>query len=349
MNQSFSKILIIRFSSLGDIVLTTPVFREVKRIYPHSHITLLTSTDFSNVIMNNPYIDAVIEHPRRESWQELHQLTRYLKKKSFDLIYDIHCSLRSRFIRWQLQNFFSKKNQQIWKINKQEFKKILLIRRGINLLKGGISQRGMFLSPLQQQTPIALNLTTELFPSAEDKEKIEMLLQTLNLPTKHFICIGPSASFHGKCWPIEFYQNLIELLLNQNWPIVLVGSKSEVEPVQLKNYFGDKVHNLAGKLNPLESATLLHHAFLAVCNDTSIGHLAEAMGTPVITIFGPTVREFGYAPFLKQSILVENDLSCRPCTRNGKGECKINQKRLCLTSISPQMVYDHILQVAEKA
>lgn len=346
MTQSL-KILIIRFSSLGDIILTTPVFRELKKIYPESHLTFLTSEEFGGMVANNPYIDQIIYHVRQESWQELNQLIQSLQKLSFDLIYDIHRSLRSRWICWKLQRNFFKKQPALWKINKNGWKRTLLVHWKINMLKHSISQREIYLKPLQSHTSQLLDSSTELFPSEEDKTQIQAILKKNQLIPKKFICIGPSASFPGKCWPLEHYQALISCLLEQKWDVVLVGGKKEEEPQHLKQIFGNRIHNMAGETRLLESASLLDSAALVVSNDTSIAHMAEAMGVPILTIFGPTVREFGYAPFLKQSVLIEQDLPCRPCTRNGKGECKIAQKRLCLTSITPQSVYaqvQHILK-----
>ncbi|MBF0279644.1 MAG: glycosyltransferase family 9 protein [SAR324 cluster bacterium] len=343
--QSSFKILIIRFSSLGDIVLTTPVFRELKKIYPQSHLTFLTSYEFGSVVANNPYIDQAIYHSRQESRQELNQLVNSLKKQSYDVIYDIHRSLRSRWICWNLKNTLFTKGPKIWRINKQGWERTLLIQLKINLLNKNFSQRERFLKPLQHRVSYSLNPKTELFPTDEQKNTIERLLEENHVPAKKFICIGPSASFPGKCWPVAYFQTLISELLEHKWKIILVGGKDEEEPKKLKEYFTNAVFDLSGKLNPLESAALLSRASFVVCNDTSIGHLAEAMGTPAITIFGPTVREFGYAPFLPKSVLVEKDLPCRPCTRNGKGECKISETRLCLTSISPTMVKEEILKL----
>lgn len=337
----FQNILIIRFSSLGDLVLTSPVFREIKRVFPDSHVTFLTSTDFASLFEHNPHIDTLLRHPRKETLQELNSLIQSLQKKSFDLIYDIHGSLRSRWICWQLR-----RNQQgsktVWKINKREWQRSLLIRWKFNLLKNPLSQRSLFLEPLQRYTSLSLNQQTELFPSKANQAKVSQLLQECGLQSENFLCIGPSASFENKCWPLDYYQNLIEQLLPLNYPIVIVGGANEKEPQQLEQFFGNTIHNVAGLLSPLESAVLLKQARLAICNDTSIGHLAEAMGTPALVLFGPTVREFGYAPFLEQSELIEHPLSCRPCTRNGKNPCKLPEKKLCLTSIRPEVVFERV-------
>ena len=341
------KILVIRFSSMGDIVLCSPVFRELKKIFPESQVTFLTSKQQGQVLENNPNIDQVIYHPRQESIEELNRLAERLRQQSFDIIYDIHRSLRSRWICWKLRPFFQKQPPILWKINKRGWQRELLIKWKFNFLRNGHSQRQLFLHPLQAQTSQPLAYRTELFPSFQDKNTVKNFLREKQLYSGRLICIGPSASFPGKCWPLFHYQSLVSKLLAEKWQIVLIGGENEEESKRLKQHFGEAIYNLAGKLTPLESAALLEQAFLVVCNDTSIAHIAEAMNTPVIAIFGPTVREFGYFPYLERSMSIEMDLPCRPCSRDGKGECKIKQKRLCLTSISPQMVFSRVLQMTQ--
>ena len=112
----------------------------------------------------------------------------------------------------------------------------------------------------------------------------------------------------------------------------------------MEEEFGDKIINLAGRLSPLQTAELLRNARYLVANDTSLVHLAEAMETPSTAIFGPTVREFGYAPFLAESKLMETTLplSCRPCTPNGRGLCKNPETLVCLESVTPEMVFESL-------
>jgi len=126
----------------------------------------------------------------------------------------------------------------------------------------------------------------------------------------------------------------------ESLPVVLVGGANEKETTQLEKEYRGEIHNTAGKLSPLESAELLKNARLVVTNDTSVSHLAEAVSTPVIVLFGSTVKEFGYAPFLEESQIVETKevLNCRPCSRDGRGKCLNPNYLSCLTNITPQSV-----------
>ena len=325
---------------MGDLVLTTPIFRELKRVFPDAEITLLTSSGTGSVLNNNPHIDHFIWHKRKESYSELNYLIKKLHKKKFDLVYDAHRSLRSIWIVWNLTRFGFHKTPKVWLIKKRSLQRSILINFKLNFLKNTPPQRQHLLLPLQNQTSMVLNNHTELFPDQNTVMQIKNFLNKNNLMQKKYIAIGASASYPLKRWPLKYFQELISKLIKQDCPVVLVGGANEPENTKLEHDFSGKVINAAGKFTPLESAELLRHARIVVTNDTSISHLAEAMQTPAIVFFGATVREFGYPPFLKESTIMETKekLSCRPCSRDGRGRCSNPDNLRCLTSITPEMV-----------
>ena len=338
----FSNILLIRFSSLGDLVLTTPIYRELRKIYPDSRLTLLTSEGFGRVLENNPHLDEIIYHHRKETRNDLENLIDQLRLQKFDLIYDIHNSLRSRWIGWQLKRHAPKPEH--WLIEKRTLARELQIRFGWAQFFNGKSQREHWLEPLRRHHTGALSTKTELFPSIADKNYVKAWLNQNDLQDKPFVCIGASASFPLKCWPLQNFKKLIENIIQSGISVVLVGTNGEIETEELAEYFrgSQNVFCAAGIFTILQSAALLEMANAVVANDTSIIHLAEAMRTPSIALFGPTVKEFGYAPMLAQSRLMETDLAlrCRPCSRTGKGTCKNRQQQICMYSISTQKVWD---------
>ncbi len=334
----FHNILIIRFSSLGDLVLTTPVYRELRRCFPDARLTLLTSVGFGEVLANNPHLDEIHFHPRKETPEDREALLNWLQQHKFDLLYDLHASLRSRWVSLRLQA--SGQSPVVWRINKRTLRRTLLIRLQLNLLQGGRSQREQWLLPLSRHQGQELDAHTELFPTEADRTRVAELLAQHHLTPKQFVAVGPGASYELKRWPLEFYEQVIRNWTEVGWQVVLVGGPGELEPDQLQRRIGAGVINLAGQLSLLESAALLEQAQWVLCNDTSIAHLAEAMGTPVHVIFGPTVREFGYAPFLPDSQVLETEvpLLCRPCSRDGRGTCSHPQFLRCLTSLPPEAV-----------
>jgi len=338
----FSNILLIRFSSLGDLVLTTPIYRELRKVYPNSRLTLLTSEGFGRVLENNPHLDEIIYHHRKETRNDLENLIDQLRLQKFDLIYDIHNSLRSRWIGWQLKRHAPKPEH--WLIEKRTLARELQIRFGWAQFFNGKSQREQWLEPLRRHHTGALSTKTELFPSVADKNYVKAWLNQNDLQDKPFVCIGASASFPLKCWPLQNFKKLIENIIQSGISVVLVGTNGEIETEELAEYFrgSQNVFCAAGIFTILQSAALLEMANAVVANDTSIIHLAEAMRTPSIALFGPTVKEFGYAPMLAQSRLIETDLAlrCRPCSRTGKGTCKNRDQQICMYSISTQKVWD---------
>lgn len=338
----FSNILLIRFSSLGDLVLTTPIYRELRKVYPDSRLTLLTSEGFGRVLENNPHLDEIIYHHRKETRNDLEKLIDQLRLQKFDLIYDIHNSLRSRWIGWQLKRHAPKPEH--WLIEKRTLARELQIRFGWGQFFNGKSQREQWLEPLRRHHTGALSTKTELFPSVADKNYVKAWLNQNDLQDKPFVCIGASASFPLKCWPLQNFKKLIENIIQSGISVVLVGTNGEIETEELAEYFrgSQNVFCAAGMFTILQSAALLEMANAVVANDTSIIHLAEAMRTPSIALFGPTVKEFGYAPMLAQSRLIETDLAlrCRPCSRTGKGTCKNREQQICMYSISTQKVWD---------
>jgi len=323
-------------------VLTTPIYRELRKVYPNSRLTLLTSEGFGRVLENNPHLDEIIYHHRKETRNDLENLIDQLRLQKFDLIYDIHNSLRSRWIGWQLKRHAPKPEH--WLIEKRTLARELQIRFGWAQFFNGKSQREQWLEPLRRHHTGALSTKTELFPSVADKNYVKAWLNQNDLQDKPFVCIGASASFPLKCWPLQNFKKLIENIIQSGISVVLVGTNGEIETEELAEYFrgSQNVFCAAGMFTILQSAALLEMANAVVANDTSIVHLAEAMRTPSIALFGPTVKEFGYAPMLAQSRLMETDLAlrCRPCSRTGKGTCKNRQQQICMYSISTQKVWD---------
>ncbi|MGA0859726.1 MAG: glycosyltransferase family 9 protein [bacterium] len=323
-------------------MLTTPIYRELRKVYPDSRLTLLTSEGFGRVLENNPHLDEIIYHHRKETRNDLENLIDQLRLQKFDLIYDIHNSLRSRWIGWQLKRHAPKPEH--WLIEKRTLARELQIRFGWGQFFNGKSQREQWLEPLRRHHTGALSTKTELFPSVADKNYVKAWLNQNDLQDKPFVCIGASASFPLKCWPLQNFKKLIENIIQSGISVVLVGTNGEIETEELAEYFrgSQNVFCAAGMFTILQSAALLEMANAVVANDTSIIHLAEAMRTPSIALFGPTVKEFGYAPMLAQSRLIETDLAlrCRPCSRTGKGTCKNRDQQICMYSISTQKVWD---------
>ncbi len=341
-----SRILIIRFSSLGDIILLTPLFREVKRCFPTVEIDFLTSTTFAGVCANNPHINQTSAIDRKNSQSELEHFISHHRPDDYDLVIDAHHSLRSRMFLLKWLGLFYRFRHKTATIDKRSFKRNLLLTTGINLMKNAVSQRNAYLNLI---VPLVgsetLSAKTELFPGADDKQRAKEIIQKHGLEGKQLVAVGPGASFAGKCWPKESYLTLTDTLEQAGYPVILLGAGEESEPQWIFEHSSKPLLNLAGQLSYLETAALLEHCALVIANDSAVVHFAEAMNVPALAIFGPTVDEFGYGPFLEKSRTMEVELSCRPCSRNGKGRCTNPIERQCLRDITVDAVLKAALQI----
>lgn len=337
------KILIIRFSSLGDIVLLTCLFRETKKCFPHTKIDFVTSSEFAPLVDNNPHLNQVFFYDRKKKDKsEWKKLTKILSSQNYEIILDAHHSIRSRLLLFQIPKKYSQKRIRI---DKRSLKRDLLILFKFNLLKKFTPQREAYLALLSKFTTLGKKEAwTEIFPGEKEQTHVKKIIKKYSLLSKPLIAIGAGASFTGKAWPKEYYLELIQSLSIKNYNIILLGGKDDEASIWLKNNIkSESVFLLAGELNYLESVEMIRHCVLTVSNDSAIVHFSEAVKVPAIAIFGPTVKEFGFGPFLEESQLLELSLPCRPCSRNGKGKCSNPNYRECLYSLSPEYVIQETL------
>lgn len=347
--RSYKNILIIRFSSLGDIILLTPLFREVRKQFPDSTITFLTSTTFESLCRNNPNIDHIIALDRSKGSRELNRVVSVIRNGSYDLILDAHNSIRSRLLLFKSLKLRYLFKHHLNVIDKRSWKRNLLLLAKINLLKNAISQREAFCNLLCQVTGIRpQEMSTELFPADKDRDAADTILHQTFHDEKPLIAVGPAASFKGKAWPKDYYLELCKRFIDQGYNVILFGGPGEEEPRWISERISGGILDTSGRLTFLQTAALIKKCALTVSNDSAIVHFSEAGRIPVVAIFGPTVQEFGFFPFLKESSVVELTLSCRPCSRNGKGKCKIREKRKCLTHLSVDMVWEEAKRILDE-
>lgn len=347
--MNVKRILVIRFSSLGDIILLTPVFRELKKQYNDSRIDFLTSSTFESVCNHNPHVSSIITFNRKDEALETKKVVSLLRNNHYDLIIDAHNSIRSRVLLIKAFGFYYWRRSSIVSIDKRSWKRNLLLSLKVNLLKNAVSQRDAYCQlipsvPGSKQP----NSSTELFPNSDDQKRVKAILHDFCGEGKLLVGLGPGASFTGKCWPKEKFLALSSKLQEMGAAIVLLGGKNDTEAFWIESRCHSPLLNVAGKLTYLETAAMLRECRFSISNDSAIVHFSEAMGTPSIAIFGPTAKEFGYGPFLPESRLLEVLLNCRPCSRNGKGVCQNPNIRQCLNDISVDMVFSAARELMDK-
>jgi heptosyltransferase-2 len=336
------KTLIIRLSSAGDIVLSSLLVRAMHARFPACQIDFCVKEEFAELVRFNPNISHVIAFPTSGTLSDLRQLRRTLACSGYDLLIDIHDSLRSRYLCFGAAN--------VVRINKRKLLRFLLIRLNVNWydrFTGAPSVALRYLEPVQHYGVEDDGKGLELFLPPNAGERVAALLHSERIgPTESFIGICPSAKHENKMWLKERFAEVAASLASQDGsPIVLFGSEAErprcreIE-LQIHAVRGNlRALNLAGRLSFVETAALMDKCSIIITNDSGLMHIAAARKRKIVAVFGPTVRELGFFPFGTESIVVENNnLTCRPCTHIGLPACPKGHFK-CMNEITAREVF----------
>lgn len=300
------KILIIRFSSIGDIVLTTPVIRCIKEQKPETEIHYLTKKSFKGILENNPYITKI--HAIEKN---VNEVISDLKKEKFDLVIDLHSNLRSSQVKINLgkpANTFKKLN----------FKKWILVNFKINTMPA-LHIVDRYMKTVEQLGIHNDNKGLDYFIPEKDEIKIT------SLPSMHqngYIGFVIGAKHFTKQLPTE---KIISICKKINQPIVLLGGKEDIARAnEIEKAIGTNIYNACGKYNLNQSASFIKQAKKIITHDTGLMHIAAAFKKEILSVWGNTVPAFGFTPYLpdpKSKIIEVKNLSCRPCSKIGYDKC----------------------------
>lgn len=318
-------ILIVRFSSIGDIILTTPVVRAIRSRHPAARITYVVRDDLADLVRHNPRIDQVV------TWQHrtpLAPLARQLRGQQWTHRLDLHGSLRSHRLRLMVGGEWNG-------YPKHRLRRSLLIatRRRLGGALGPIVQR-------YAQAAGELDITlddrpAEVFVSVEAEQAAARFLAERGLGrARRLLALVPGATHLTKRWPPEHWAALVDHLAPTN-DLIILGGESERKLAQsLAERGGNAVASAAGHFSLLGSAALLRKAAACVAGDTGLMHLSTAVGTPIVALYGPGVEQFGFFPWQAAARVLERDLYCRPCSAHGSARCPQGHHR-CLRDIDP--------------
>ena len=330
------KILIIQTAFIGDVILTLPLVQVLKREHPDSVIEFLCIPSTAELLSNNPYInDVIIYDKRKEGLKGLFGIAKYVKKRKYDSILSPHRSFRSSLIAFLsgCKNTISFDKSSLSAMYKQTVEYVTgihEIQRNLKLLEPlGIIENKI--------------IRPELFPSDRDKIVVDSLLQDKGIKENEFVCIAPGSIWFTKRYPKEKYLKLVEMLSEKGIPVMIIGGKDDEE---LGEYLSgnDNVYNMAGKLSLLESAVLINRSKMLVTNDSAPLHIANAVGTDVIAIFGATIPGFGFYPYGENDVIFEtNGLVCRPCSIHGGNKCPIGTFE-CMMRIREEDLFETVVK-----
>ena len=303
------KILVIRFSSIGDIVLTTPVLRALKKQIPAVELHFLTKAGFKTVVANNPHIDRVFTIDSRIS-----EVLQELKSEQYDYIIDLHKNARTLALRIKL-------GKPAYTFPKLNWKKLLLVKLKKNLLpKLHIVER--YFMAVEKLGVVNDNLPSEFYISEKDEVNLP---ENFGLQTKSFVTIAIGAQFATKRMPLT---KLKEIIVKIDLPIVLVGGPMDISFADsLLSMFPDQViYSACGTYNLAQSASIVKQSKVLLTNDTDMMHIASCFQLPIVSVWGNTVPAFGMYPYFPQhselfSLHEVTGLSCRPCSKIGFQKC----------------------------
>lgn len=333
------KILVLRFSSIGDIVLTTPVVRCLKKQLD-AEVHFLTKAAFAPILEANPHVDRVFSFQK-----EVTEVLPDLKNEGYDWVVDLHHNLRSLRVKLAL-------GRPARSFDKLNFEKWLLVRMGIDWLPNiHIVQRYMatvahlgvrydgegldFFIPPEEEYPIYLPPRPH-----KGEPRIEENSPFWGQGGEGFIVFVIGATHATKRLPT---QKIIEICRDIRQPIVLLGGKSEATAgKEIASEAGPHVLDLCGHLSLNQSASVVKQAAVVVTHDTGLMHIAAAFGKKIVSVWGNTVPKFGMYPFypdgvdLNQSIDIQG-LACRPCSKIGHDRCPRGHFK-CMNDIDPAQI-----------
>ena len=289
------KILIIRLSSFGDIVLTYPFINELRRLYPEAVIDMVSKPQYVDIVKLHPFIDEVIPFDKN--------MKHILDNRKYDVVFDLQRNFNSRKI--------APSGTKVIKVVKESWKKLILVHFKVNFLMETIPVYRKYLNALKK---------------FDNRVNTDFITTDLNVKPNGFvsdkyIVLSPSSKHFTKRLPEGKFALLLKDLKAK---IVITGDNNETDN-EVCRYFDTQFNNslnLCGKLSFPELAGVIKDAEFVVCNDSGILHLAEALGKKVFVFFGSTVKEFGFFPQLKTTEVEEvAGLKCRPCTHIGRKDC----------------------------
>lgn len=327
------KFLIIRFSSIGDVILTTPLIRCLRAGFPDAQIDFLVKKEFAAVLSGNPHISNIITFDKAQGRKELKRIRLQLQFSRYSMIFDIQKNIRSMLICSGLRT-------GIAGYSKKLLARDLLIRFRINIYK---EIKPVYLRYFEAVETLGIQYDgngTEVFPAQLESIKVDDVLNTNNISLgTPLLVVAPGAQWENKRWTTEGFAGAADTFcIVQGATTVLIGGPGDVETcnsVQLQ--MKTPSLNLAGKLSLMGSAALLGKAAMVFTNDTGMMHMAQAMKAPVVAVFGPTTRELGFYPLPENSRVAETDISCRPCTQKGLHSCP-KKHFSCMKNIEPEIV-----------
>ena len=318
------RILCVRFSSIGDVLLTTPLVRALHRRHPDAELYFVTKRALAPLVVENPHLTRVIE---LEPNERITDLARRLRALGPTHALDLHGSLRSAALRLLVPCQWSG-------YSKRKIARTTLISTKINIYGKPVPVPERYFEAARALDVQPDGGPPEFFLAPAARERVAHWLAERALDRQPFAALAPGAAHATKRWPIRHWTALAEQLRKMGYGLVAVGGDGDRA---LASQLGPGVHNAAGAFTLQETGACLACARVLVSGDTGVMHMATGVGTRVVALFGPTVALFGFSPYAKRAEVLQRDLGCRPCSAMGTERCPLGHHR-CLEEVFPDQV-----------
>jgi heptosyltransferase-2 len=378
------KILVAQTIFLGDLVLTIPLLQHLRLAYPDARVDVLVMKGMESLFTSHTPSSSVLTYDKLGSdrgFFGVWRIARRLKHEGYSIALVLPGSIRTALAVYLARVprrigtdqssgilLFAERVKFPQELKSSPHSRPILFAERLWRAIGG---RGSFVSPLytdvvslnpeydairrhlQLLSPLGIQiedalLQPQLYPSLTDQKRVDEFLS--GKASGNLIAIAPGSVWATKRWPLDHYKSLIAGLIEGGCTFVLIGGREDAELCErlVQNFPWDRVVNVCGRLTPLQSAEMLRRCRVLVTNDSAPMHLGAAVGTPCVAIFGPTVPDFGFAPFgLQHIVIARKSLWCRPCTPHGGARCPIGTHE-CMTGISVDDVSQAVFRALER-
>ena len=336
MNTRYKKILILQTAFIGDAVLTLPLVQVLKKHFHDAEIDIVVVPRSAQVFRNHPSLHSIVEYDKRGKDSGISgflRVAKNLKRASYQLAVIPHRSIRSSLLAKMAgiatRVGFDRSSGRIFLTN------IVRYRNGLHEIDRNISLlEGLGVKNERRELPA-------IYPSRDDSKQVEKLLSAHGFGrNQKLIALAPGTIWNTKRWMVERFADLAKQLVANGFRVVLIGGPEDKSLCDklVTSVKSNNILNTAGELSLLQSAELLSRCRVLVSNDSAPMHIAVAMRTPVVAIFGATVPSFGFAPYGEHDVVVETTgLSCRPCSIHGGEKCPIGTFD-CMNNITADRV-----------
>lgn len=339
IRNNFERILVIQTAFLGDVLLTLPVAHHLKKINPAYKVSFLIKNELNQVREIYNGIDEYILIDKSKYLTSIFEVVKKIKNR-FDVVISPHRSARSALISY-LSNSRIRISFDRASLNFL-YSHLVTYRKELHEIQRNLSLLSYFKNNIDWKEKIKLNLDDYIY---NDK------FMSWKTNKDKIVVIAPGTVWETKRYPEYYFSVVINKLIEDGFRVVLIGSNDDFEiglkiekNIKAQNY----LLNLIGKLSLKESVSLINLSDLLICNDSAPTHMGVFTNTPVLTIYGSTVPEFGFYPFRNFDRIVQiENLYCKPCGIHGHKECPEKHFK-CMIDLKPEIVYQNASEMLNK-